>query len=192
MERTSADIELNEFSRLIRNAWIEKFLESDSPDNGQILSLAKNTKYDATLCLDTMFGMGDDGITTFNKYMAYCRERMKTKVKNNADFAVDENGEKHEWHIDKDNRKFYYAPKPRNEIDARLMQGFQLKSELAITRDMTKEQRNEMIGKQIEHLHKSKQFTDEMYKQAMVGMDILNGSKDIGLQADIKVNPDLF
>ncbi len=184
------NIDLNDFARLIRNAWQEKFIESDPPDNGQMLNLAKNTNFDIDLCLETIDGMKNDGITTFNNYMKYCKERMKRK--RIAEFAIDENGEKHERHTDKEGRQFYYAPKPRDEIDARLMAGFQLKPELTITREMTKEQRNEMIGKQIEYLHKSKQFTDEMYKMAMVGLDIWKGIKDIDLQSNIKVNPNLF
>ncbi len=191
--RENYDIDLNEFSRLIRNSWEDKFPESDPPDNGQVLNLAKTMRYDIKLCMDTLFDMSDDGITTFNGYMKYCKERMKTKSKSESDFAVDENtGVRHEIHIDKDRQRFYYAPKPRNDEDARLMGMLQLTPEIAIDRDMDKETRNEMMGKQIEYLHKTKQFTDEMYRKAMIGLDIMMGIRGIDLQSDIKVDPDLF
>ncbi len=174
-------MELNEFSRLIRNAWDNKYPDANAPSDGAILNLAKSVGFDIEICYDVLAGLSEDVKASFSTFMAYCKEDSAKHKRMKQSYITDEYGNQQELRTGKDGKQYYNVSVPKSDEEARIWRGFQLNPDYEIKPEsdgMSKEKQMNNLKKQLDHLHDTKQFTDEMYNKALIGLKIFKGEID--------------
>lgn len=177
-------MEINEFSRAIREAWVDKYSNSSAPTDGEILNLAKSTGGDIEYCLKTLAVLTDNVKTKFSIFMKYCKQDIKVNPKYQEDFYIDPSSGKRCKLYRENGRQVYFVPVATTKFKQMTERGFQLDPTFMIEEGEERAELYRKLEKQFDYLFKSGQIDERDYERGMVGIEILKGNTKIDLYFD--------